>query len=222
MAGRMAIQFAPALVIRSLFDTLTAKAQLTPELWALVALLVGVALARVVILVSATWAHATMSYLYSSLLNVNVLGYLTHRPGALTPTFPVGDMISRMGQDIPQVTVYLNFLLLEVIGAFTALVAIYLMARIDPWVTLVALVPLVAAALITHRATARLEQLQQVKRIGGWRGQHLSGRGFWCGPGGASGRRGRHATRHLEQLNGTRRRCCAARAHVSRCDHGAR
>jgi hypothetical protein len=41
MAGRMAIQFAPALVIRSLFDTLTANSQLSPELWLLVALQPG-------------------------------------------------------------------------------------------------------------------------------------------------------------------------------------
>src|SRR5215218_4137456 len=66
MLGRMAIQFAPALVIRALFDTLTADSRLSPALWALVALLVGVALARVVILISATWAQATMSYLYAA------------------------------------------------------------------------------------------------------------------------------------------------------------
>jgi ATP-binding cassette subfamily B protein len=160
----MAIQFAPALVIRSLFDTLTATSQFTPELWLLVALLVGVALARVVILVSATWAHATMSYLYGALLNTNALDHLTHRPGALTPPFPIGDLVNRLAQDAPQVATYLNFTLLEGIGALTALVAIYLMARIDPWVTLVALTPLIAAALITNRATARLERLQQTKR----------------------------------------------------------
>src|SRR4051794_4060909 len=89
MLGRMAIQFAPALVIRALFDTLTANSQLTPELWLLVAWLVGVALARVVILISATWSQGTMSYLYAALLRVNALDHITQRPGALTPTFAI-------------------------------------------------------------------------------------------------------------------------------------
>ena len=165
MIGRMGIQFAPALVIRALFDTLTATAQLSPALWGLVALLVGVAVARFFILVAATWAQIGMNYLFSSVLSANILGHLTRRPGALTPPFPIGNVLNRMSHDTPQVAVLLNFMLLEGMGVFTALAAITMMARIDPWVTLVALLPLAAAAFITHRVTARLESLQANKRV---------------------------------------------------------
>ena len=206
MVGRMAVQFAPALVIRALFDTLTATPRLTPALWALIALLVGVALARVVILVSATWAHASMSYLYAALLKVNVLTHLTRRPGALTPPFALGDLVSRLGQDTWQVAAYLNFSLLEMIGFFTAGVAIYWMARIDPWITLVALTPLVAAALITHRATAHLEELQRVKRGADGAVSTFLGEVFGAVQAVQVAGAASNATRHLAQLNGTRRR----------------
>jgi ATP-binding cassette subfamily B protein len=206
MLGRMAIQFAPALVIRAMFDELTATSELSPMLWALVALLVGVALARVVILVSATWAHSSMSHLYSALLSTNLMTHLVRRPGALTLPFPIGDIVNRMAQDVPQVAVLLNFTLLEIIGGITALIAVYIMASIDPWVTLVALLPLIATAIITHRATARLEKLQQGKRsadgtvstflrevFGSVQAIQVAGASL-------------HATRHLEELNSTRRR----------------
>lgn len=206
MFGRMAIQFAPALVIHALFDTLTATGQLTPQLWALIALLVGVALARVVILISATWAQATMSYLYAALLRVNVLEHLMARPGALTPTFPYGETVSRLGQDAWQVAAYLNFMLLEVIGAVVALLAIYLMARIDLWITLVALAPLVIAALISHRATAQLEQLQSAKRVADGAVSTFLGEVFGAVQAVQVANAAAHTTRHLEQLNASRRR----------------
>ncbi len=205
MFGRMAIQFAPALVIRALFDTLEATGQLTRELWLLVALLVGVALARFVILVSATWAHGTMSYLYSSLVSTNVLEHLIRQPGALAPRFPIGDLVNRMAHDIPVITVYLNFMILEVIGAFTALAAIYLMARIDLWVTVMALLPLVAAALISHRMTARLERLQQAKRNADGAVSTFLGEVFGAVQAVQVAGAATRATRHLEQLNATRR-----------------
>ncbi|RPJ49965.1 MAG: hypothetical protein EHM21_05965, partial [Chloroflexi bacterium] len=51
---RMAIQFAPALVIRRMFAVLPDAGGLTPQLWLLVALLIAIALAQVVIFISAT------------------------------------------------------------------------------------------------------------------------------------------------------------------------
>ncbi len=70
---RMAIQFAPALVIRRLFDVLPRSGRLTPELWLLVALLVSTALAQVVIFVSANWMEQTFSSLVGSLLRYNAV-----------------------------------------------------------------------------------------------------------------------------------------------------
>lgn len=205
MLARMAIQFVPALIIQRLFDTLSANSQLSPALWMLVALLVGSALARFVILVSATWAHSTMSWLYSALVSVNVIHHLLRRPGALAPLFPVGDLMNRLSADVPKLTIYFNFILLELMGAITALVAIIWMARIDPWLTVAALAPLVVAAVISGRMTARLEKLEQVKRTADSAVSTFLGETFGSVQAIQVAGAAKDATRHMQTLNATRR-----------------
>ena len=158
---RMALQYAPALIIRRMFDVLPASGTLNPALWILIALLVSTALAQVVIFISANWMHVTFSSLVGSLLRHNAVESIYRRPGALTLPVPVGDVVKRLGPGIPEITRSLRSVILQALGAVTMLIAVYIMARTNLPLTVVALAPLVIAAVAVNRAGARLVDLRR-------------------------------------------------------------
>ena len=86
-------------MIRELFDALAASGRLTPGLWMLIALLVGVALARLVILVNAIWLEATVNHHCSALVRTNLIERLYQRPGAAPLPYPTGDVLGRLTTD---------------------------------------------------------------------------------------------------------------------------
>lgn len=158
---RMAIQFVPALVIRRMFDLLPGLGGLSPELWLWVALLVGVALAQVVVFVSATWLESGFRDLIGGLLRQNAVEAIYQQPGAVPLPVAVGDSVSRLGGGIPQITRPLVTVLVQSVNAVTALIAIWMMGRTHLLLTAVALAPLVAAAGAAHLASTRILRLRR-------------------------------------------------------------
>lgn len=158
---RMAIPFVPALVISRMFDALTRSGGLTTELWILVALLISTALAQVVIFISANWMEQTFSGLVGTLIRHNFVEAIYRRPGAVTLPIPVGDVVTRLGPGVPQITRRLNDVLLQSLGVVTVVIAVWIMARINLSLTVVALAPLLFAAVAAHRASARITQLRR-------------------------------------------------------------
>jgi ATP-binding cassette, subfamily B, bacterial len=157
---RMAIQFTPALVIRRMFDMLPRSGGLNTELWLLVALLVAIALAQVVIFVSATWVESGFRDLVGALLRQNAAEGIYYRPGAVPLPMPVGDGVTRLGPGVPQITRPLVSVLVQSLNALTVAIAIWFMGRTNLPLTMVALAPLAVAAGVAHRAGARMARLR--------------------------------------------------------------
>lgn len=162
--GRMAIQFAPALVIRAMFDALAATGRLSPGLWALIALLVGVALARLVILINAVWLEATVNHHCAALLRTNLVAHLYRRPGALPLPYAAGDVLSRLTIDAWTIASNMSFTLLELLGLVVTASVAWLMASINLTLTIVALLPLIGAAIVANRFGARVQRLSRASR----------------------------------------------------------
>lgn len=160
-ALRVAIQFAPALVIRRMFDALTRSGRLNPELWLLIALLVSTALARVVIFIGANWMEQTFSAMVGSLLRYNAVEALYRQPGAAPLPMPVGDMVKRLGPGVAEITRPLSNVLVQSLGIVMVAVAVWIMARTNLLLTGVALAPLVLAAAVANRAGASLASLRR-------------------------------------------------------------
>jgi ABC-type multidrug transport system fused ATPase/permease subunit len=158
---RMAIQFAPALVIQRMFDVLPRAGGLTPELWLLVALLVAIALGQVVVFVSATWFDNNFREQAGAMLRLNAVEGIYHRPGAEALPMPVGDGVMRLGPGIANLTKPLVFVLAQTLNALTVAIAIGIMGRTNLLLTAVALAPLAVAAVVAHRASARMAQLRR-------------------------------------------------------------
>ncbi len=80
---------APGLIAREFFDTLTGDSALELDLWALIALLVATALARIALIYAGVWKDVELRFNMSALLWRNLLAriletYSRNREGALT------------------------------------------------------------------------------------------------------------------------------------------
>lgn len=204
--GRMAIQFAPALVIRALFDRLAATGRLSPGLWALIALLVGVALARLVILVSAVWLEQTVNHTCAALLRTNLVAHLYGRPGALPLPHATGDVLGRLTTDTWTIAANMSFTLLELLGVLITLGVVALMATIDATLTVAALLPLIGAAVIANRFGTRVQRLGRASRAASGQVGAVLREAFAGVQAVQAANAERRVAAHFERLNDARRR----------------
>lgn len=161
---RYLIILAPGPIIAMLFDTLTSAAQVGWGVWELMALLVAVAVARFFIMVSAAVTGSWSMQLSSARLRGNLFAALLDRPDAQSLPAPIGDIINRLGTDTRSIAECIGYTWLVIGSGVAALVAVAIMVGINPILTLVALLPLVAAALLTYALRSRIEAYRRSTR----------------------------------------------------------
>src|SRR5438067_1530642 len=103
----------PGLIVRRVFDLLSANAQVglpDASVWALIALLAGIAVGRVSAIFGAVAAENSTQLIAAALLRQNVLERILHRPGAnaLPPGSSPGEAISRFRNDVQAVVHFLT------------------------------------------------------------------------------------------------------------------
>jgi ATP-binding cassette subfamily B protein len=153
---RGVIPLVPGLVAQAAFDWLSSGSPLTTGFWLLLSLLVGAALARVTALLTCVVTDATCEVSGQSVLTRNVLRRLLARPGALGTRQPVGDVVNRLTTDTTTVTDPLVFSLMVLGSAAQALIAVGIMLSISWQITLIVLVPLVAAGVLINVTSTRI------------------------------------------------------------------
>lgn len=161
---RFFIILVPGLILRELFNTLTGNAGLSWGTQALLALLVASALVRFLVILFAVFVGQTSFHYSNTRLLSNLIERILDRPDARLLPFPPGDVINRLRQDAGLLSGYLAFSAPTIGGAVAALTAIVVMVRINPLITLVVLVPLVAVGAIVNLARTRLEAYRRASR----------------------------------------------------------
>jgi ATP-binding cassette subfamily B protein len=152
------------LVMREFFNTLSGDSalHLSPE--ALAALVVGLAIARAVVILADMYAHNLYTFRTGALLRKNLLTRILERPGARSVPQSAGEAISRFRDDVDnsgQFTAQLPF----VVGqALFACVALITMVRISLRVTVIAYVPFVLLILIGNWAMKNVEKYRERNR----------------------------------------------------------
>jgi len=160
---RAVIPLIPGLVVQAVFDRLDQGTPLSGVLW-LLALLVGAALARVTALLSCVVVDATCGVAGQSLLIRGVVRRVLTRPGALGSRAPVGDVVNRLTTDTTAVTDPIVYSLMVFGVGAQALIAIGVMASISWRITLVVLVPMVAAGLLINLTSKRIKTYHRRSR----------------------------------------------------------
>lgn len=152
------LELLAGLIARAFFDTLTGQAHVSIGTTGLILLLVALAVSRVALMLSAGLVEILMRFTMSGLLRLNLLRHILKRPGARALPYSIGETISRFRDDAYEAEDAVDWSD-EIAGqGLLAVVAFVVLLRIDAFMTLVIILPLVVAALITRRASAVLER----------------------------------------------------------------
>jgi ATP-binding cassette subfamily B protein len=164
---RFCWQVAPALIIKAFFDMVTGEAQLTFGIWAVIAFTLATWIGRVIASYGFYYADVPIFADMNTLLRKNLLRYILKRPGAAPLPDSPGEAVSRFKKDVDEIPLFVILINDIMVGLVIIGVAIVLMARISPSVTVMALIPLVIVGVIANRATGRIEHYRRTSRQAG-------------------------------------------------------
>ena len=161
---RFCWQIAPALIMKAFFDMLTGAAQLTFGIWAITAFFAAIWIGRVVASYGFYYADVPIFADIPTLLRKNLLRYILRRPGAAPLPDSAGEAISRFKNDVNEIPLFVILINDIAVGIGIVIVAILLMIQVSPWITVMALIPLVFVAIIANIAARRIEHYRRASR----------------------------------------------------------
>jgi ATP-binding cassette subfamily B protein len=162
--SRLGGQIVPALVMKAFFDMLTGDAPLTFGIWTVVVGLFAIWLSRMLASYGFYWADVPIFADMGTLLRKNLLQYILKRPGAAQLPDSAGEAVSRFKGDVNELPLFVILINDIQVGLVIIGVAIWLMVQISPWVTAMALIPLVIVGVIANIATGRIEHYRRASR----------------------------------------------------------
>ncbi len=151
-------------LIRAIFDNLSGEAAAGANVYSLVALLIAVATGKAVAIFVDVWIYFNFQYTIRALLRGNLFTHILRRPGARAVPDSPGEAVSRFRDDVDEVAFYMSESLILLGFGFFAVVAIVVMLRTDPLITLVVMTPLVAVIVVANAATKAIEKYRQASR----------------------------------------------------------
>ncbi len=154
----------PALLVRQFFDTLTGQAPASFGPTTLLALLVAAALAQYGAWVLGGFVEDTDQQIVSALLRRNLLGHILEYPGARALPASPGEAISRFRNDVQYVVGFLTWTLDPVGQAAVVIIALVVLIRIDPWITLAIVVPVFTVVGLVSLATRRIQSYRRASQ----------------------------------------------------------
>ncbi len=153
-----------ALTLREVFNTLTGDALTSLSVWTLCAVLVGFAAARFVVFMGTLALHFANAFMIGALLQRNVLAHLMNLSGDRGLPASSGEAVTRFRGDASSVGAFL--LAPKIIAAefLFAAVAVFIMIRISPLITLVAFVPLIVVLTVFVVARTLIGRTRKTSR----------------------------------------------------------
>jgi ATP-binding cassette subfamily B protein len=143
---------------------LTGAAQLTFGIWTIIAFAFATWIGRVVASYGFYYADVPIFADIPTLLRKNLLRHILRRPGAAPLPDSAGEAISRFKNDVNEIPLFVILINDIAVGIGIVVIAIVLMVRISPWVTVMALLPLIAVGIIANIATKRIEHYRSASR----------------------------------------------------------
>ena len=154
----------PGLVVKQVFDKLTGEGTVSLSLWALLALLTGIALASQAAIIGAVAAEVSLHLIISTLLRKNLLARILKHPGArAVPTSP-GEAISRFRDDVGALPGFLSWTLDPLGQLLVTIVGLSVLANINAGLTLVVIIPLALTLVLVNLAGKRIERYRKANQ----------------------------------------------------------
>ena len=151
-------------VFRVFFDTLSGNAQVSLDIWELIVLLIITAVSGEL---QRVLTFAQEPYIVESaraLINKNLMMYFKSRPGAEAKPYSPGEMVSRFQGDTHVIGLFLIWAPPFIGRVIFAILAVVIMMRISPLMTLGAVMPLVIVVGIIRATRSRTESYRRATR----------------------------------------------------------
>jgi len=196
----------PGLIVREIFNHLTGNAAAGFNLPTLFALLVVIAIGNQIVLLGAISSELTMHILIATLLRKNALARILEYPGAKALPASPGEAISRLRDDVNDIPAFLTWLFDPFDQLLTLILGVVILARINIWLTLAVIIPLVIAVTVVNLLTKRIQQYRRQSHESIASVTGLIGEIFGAVQAVKVAGTEKHVVAHLEQLNETRRK----------------
>jgi ATP-binding cassette subfamily B protein len=155
----------PGLITRQILDTLADDAAMGSNLWTLLALLVGIAVARMAMLVAGQASWTPFYFETAGLLQMNMMAHILGRPGARALPGTPGEAVSRFRGDVFHMADFSADWTVEVIGQTgAALVGLAILLRVNARLTLGLLIPLVVVIVTTFILSRYMQKARAASR----------------------------------------------------------
>ncbi len=198
----------PGLVVRQVFDLVTANRQVDTSVWTAMALLVGIAVTQVAALITAVMLENTTQQIASALLRHNLLERLFQRPGAsaLPAGSSPGEAVSRFRNDIQVVINFLTWTMDPIGQATVTLVALGVLVSINPLIAVAVFLPLVFVLVVVNLANRRIRRYREANQQAIGQVTGLLGELFGAVMAVKVASAEQHVVNHLRTVNEARRR----------------
>lgn len=154
----------PGLLMREFFNMLTGDARVGLNLWAIIAFLFMAEVGGVIGIFGLILTNVPFFVHTMTLLRKNLLKHILRRPGASALPDSPGEAISRFRGDvfeIPLFALWLN----DILGlAVFSIIAVFIMVRISPSITALAILPFLVVGVIAGASTNRIDQYRRASR----------------------------------------------------------
>jgi len=153
-------QLAPGLIVKTIFDRLSGKGVQSDVtfLWGMIALYLGIELARLFVAIGYEYYGMTFRLLVSSLLRANLIASILRRSKDQPLPVSSGEALNRFRhhEDMGEVTDFPTWIPDQVGKWIAAAIAVVIMARINLTITLVIFIPLFSIIIFSRLAWGRL------------------------------------------------------------------
>lgn len=153
-----ALTVVPAVVSRSILNQLSGDVGAGWNVWTLVAIFALSALARQTLYVLFSLVSNTYRHLLTMILYSNLLEQMLRRSKRTAQSTATGEIVSRFRDDIGSLGGFLGMGYHLASSLLQAVIAVWLMARVDPWLTLVIFAPLVASTVLINWSRGRISR----------------------------------------------------------------
>jgi ATP-binding cassette subfamily B protein len=153
-------QLAPGLIVKIIFDRLSGQGAQSDVtfLWGMIALYLGIEVARLIVAIGYEYYGMTFRLLVSSLLRANLIASILRRRSDQPLPVSSGEALNRFRhhEDMGEVTDFPTWIPDQVGKWIAAAIAIVIMARIHLTITLVIFLPLFSIIVLSRLAWGRL------------------------------------------------------------------
>src|SRR5215211_2912490 len=153
-------QLAPGLIVKTIFDRLSGQGSQSdvPFLWGMIALYLGIELARLFVAIGYEYYGMTFRLLTTSLLRSNLMASILRRRSDQPLPVSSGEALNRFhyNEDMGEITDFPTWIPDQVGKWIAAAIAVVIMARINLTITLMIFIPLFGTIFLSRLAWGRL------------------------------------------------------------------